>query len=62
MTGKFYNVLFLCTGNFSRSIFGERLINRPGRGKLQGLAPAAILRLDLPTVTDDKPFSGDCEL
>ena len=33
---KPHNVLFLCTGNSARSVFGERLMDRWGRGEFKG--------------------------
>jgi arsenate reductase len=36
VTAQAYNVLFLCTGNSARSVFGGCIVNRLGRGRFTG--------------------------
>lgn len=41
MSGKVYNVLFICTGHSARSILAEALMNHYGRGQFKAYKSAS---------------------
>jgi protein-tyrosine-phosphatase len=46
-----FKILFLCTGNSARSVFGEYLIRRLGKGKFESFSAIRVrhlTRLSLP--------------
>jgi arsenate reductase len=48
---KTYNVLFLCTGNSARSVFGEVLMNHWGMGRFKGYSAGSHPRGEVHPLT-----------
>ena len=51
MTAKLLNVLFVCKGNSTLSIFGEAILNRLGRGKFRAFSAGSDPAPEIDTLT-----------